>query len=120
MVGMDDGGPGVPGNEHHIYDYDRAHLSWVYKPAITYLVVESERVIFNTTAPEDGYYLTKMSTITFGSAITTSTSKSVRPQHFDGYNTLFVDGHIKWVKLGTEQGYAVSLHTCEVSPACRS
>jgi prepilin-type N-terminal cleavage/methylation domain-containing protein/prepilin-type processing-associated H-X9-DG protein len=121
MTGMDDGGGGPgTGNEHHMYDADGAHMSWIYKPAITYLVVESERTVYGTTAPEDGYYLVKTGGVSFGNPITSASAKSVRPEHFGGYNVAFVDGHVKWVKLGTEQGYAVSLHTCSLSVACTS
>jgi len=123
MIGRDDWtSDATPGNETHIYDHDGTHLSKVIAPSITYMVVESQRLansITSTTGPDDGYYLAALTT-DYGSTITSSAAKGVRTAHFAGYNVAFADGHIKWVKLGTEQNYAVSLQQCLTDANCLS
>jgi prepilin-type processing-associated H-X9-DG protein len=118
MVGKDDTAIPGGGNEHHIYDADGAQLAWVPKPSITYMVTESCYNITSLPSTGDGYFMTILSSNTFGSPVT-GISKNPPAIHLDGYNVSFVDGHAKWVRRGSEAGYATSLHTyCLAAPDC--
>lgn len=117
--------------QRHIYDADGAHLSWVPAPAITLLLAEAANSygsIYGAQSQRSwGYSATDTGDIVYGSPLPLVNDPSTgiggyhinSISHFEGYNAAFVDGHVKWIKAGTEQGYAFSIvQYCAASPDC--
>jgi prepilin-type N-terminal cleavage/methylation domain-containing protein/prepilin-type processing-associated H-X9-DG protein len=98
-------------NPRYIYFDYGFHLPLANEPARTYMATESQEYAGRLFTKGWGSAYTKLGSVTLGATLTDagSSARFHPDSHFDGYNTAFLDGHVKWIKQGAETGYIVAV-----------